>query len=1300
MNLQFKISEKESNYEELKLEIGIKAFNKNNDILCRDIVISKIKKILNSDIESDEFILLKFFELLNEKSLKELMYLNLSTFDTNISNDKNQNSTLRNLHAFERKLKESKDKQGILISGLAFIFKFDEKTKEEFNLLKNSIVIYADFCYEKDENNTMQDVNSDIKLWFDITRVESLDFGYEYVKSLNIKVITNLIDNIEYVEENKNNILKLFENKDDFFTLFKDLSRSDILTGRSDEGLNLRGWHDFIIDFRKHLRDKKKTSSQAKLLSLKDFTLEENSLEKDNLILMIDSKTKIAEGRYKIISSERDDIKTSAVISSLKNFDIQDYIDNKITIINEEISKNLEKVKVNEDKIKILFIDKNKVEIDFEKLEKDKEEHIETTKLASDEHLKIKEEIFNVKKNIKLLEKSIEKTSKNKKSKLNNSLKETETLKELKQDLEVFNSKEKSINLYIKKLDSKLNYIKQEINKVTTELNKINNNLNKWENLNQEANHLILSLEKDVNNFNELKNSVEFSTYNFKSVILKTDPKDDEEKLINFNEIELSSLLKKDYKGKQIWYLSDFDLGLFTKINRYYSAILMLEKGIYRNPYLATSLEYPECIELNKLSLSTEKDISLNLNTKQREAYEMALSSNSLSYLQGPPGTGKTQTIAAITYSISKKNENTLITSFSHEAINNAFDRLREFFRTDPNIIFYKNTYVRDKEEELSTEGYDYKHMYQNFVYAIDNFVLKDFDVQGETDLKIFFDNYKSNEEEVSFVPTFLFEMIKNREYEKYKFEDFNWIYSKSIAKNIEEEIRESLTYGITKEEVLDNKFLFLKRKYDKEIKNFYSLDNNITKFIKMHGEFKTEEVTSINKIIEVILKKINVSSEKIYLNKLKNLSNKFKSKVDNSLNKKEIESFALKALNNELINVIGITTTGKQSISYLNETRNLFIDYPINFEIIDEVSKSTTIEILNTALLADKVMLAGDYRQLPPNLSDIDENTLKKYFQAKHKKDPDEKENESEFKLFKTKIEKLFLFPLFKNHAQKLKGFGDKKAYKFLNVQHRFNKEIMDIVNFVYDDEEQLQLPEVKRKDLIVKLNYDKTYMNAVNIIDTSFISSKFVEYVRDNSKWSNEIRIYPEQVSFDQKISLFNNRMLGSAFNEYNAYCIVELIKKIKQDSSIKANQIGIISVTKSQKVIIRDMLREHINDRKYLNQIKIDTVDNFQGREKDIIILDLVRGKQSFNEERMFKEFKSRNIDFYKSIERLNVAVSRARHKLIIVGAVQEYFRSEVKPLIDNEYGEQIPLDIFNLWFEKVENNEGVIRIWEIQ
>src|SRR5438132_7887993 len=82
-----------------------------------------------------------------------------------------------------------------------------------------------------------------------------------------------------------------------------------------------------------------------------------------------------------------------------------------------------------------------------------------------------------------------------------------------------------------------------------------------------------------------------------------------------------------------------------------------------------------------------------------------------------------------------------------------------------------------------------------------------------------------------------------------------------------------------------------------------------------------------------------------------------------------------------------------------------------------------------------------------------------------------------------------------------------------------------------------------------------------------------------------------------------------------------------------------IGVITAYAEQRDLLRRLMGPH--DWPPERQLEIDTVDAFEGREKDIIVLSLVRANRR------------RDIGFLRLEQRLNVAVSRSRRLIIIVG-----------------------------------------------
>ena len=113
-----------------------------------------------------------------------------------------------------------------------------------------------------------------------------------------------------------------------------------------------------------------------------------------------------------------------------------------------------------------------------------------------------------------------------------------------------------------------------------------------------------------------------------------------------------------------------------AKIERQEKALKSINEGYVRNPFLPTYLFAPESLRSNS-AVAEEIDWYLeSLNERQKLAVKRALASESLFLLQGPPGTGKTQVIAELTAQFAKRGKKVLISSETHKAIDNVFERL------------------------------------------------------------------------------------------------------------------------------------------------------------------------------------------------------------------------------------------------------------------------------------------------------------------------------------------------------------------------------------------------------------------------------------------------------------------------------------------------------------------------------------------------------------------------------------------------------------------------------------------------
>ena len=172
------------------------------------------------------------------------------------------------------------------------------------------------------------------------------------------------------------------------------------------------------------------------------------------------------------------------------------------------------------------------------------------------------------------------------------------------------------------------------------------------------------------------------------------------------------SNIKKEIEVINAQYLTYDNRAEKAKIDRQEKALNSFMGGYVKNPFLSTYLFSPETLAQAPISAMKDPDWCLeSLNDGQKLAVKKALASESIFLLQGPPGTGKTQVIAEITAQLARQGKKVLISSETHKAIDNVFERLPKIPEIRPlRLIPSQN----GKETNYSPE-----HLVDNFYLNI-----------------------------------------------------------------------------------------------------------------------------------------------------------------------------------------------------------------------------------------------------------------------------------------------------------------------------------------------------------------------------------------------------------------------------------------------------------------------------------------------------------------------------------------------------------------------------------------------------
>ena len=328
--------------------------------------------------------------------------------------------------------------------------------------------------------------------------------------------------------------------------------------------------------------------------------------------------------------------------------------------------------------------------------------------------------------------------------------------------------------------------------------------------------------------------------------------------------------------------------------------------------------------------------------------------------------------------------------------------------------------------------------------------------------------------------------------------------------------------------------------------------------------------------------------------------------------------------------NVVGVSCT--ENARTLNEAG--FDDFDL--VIIDEVSKATPPELLIPMLRGRSIVLVGDHRQLPPLFNEHE----KTYQEVAEQQESMLQENPDgmivsltmdDFKKYKDMVTSSLFQQYFENGSDDIK--------ETLTYQYRMHKDIMNIVNQFYDG----YLKDGNEDKYNQGCKEHGLYIHSTS--GTSMIIPERHAYWFDSSELDGE--------------PIYEQRKPGStsAENIYEAYAIIELLKKMEVEYANISSQanpvtVGVISFYYDQVSLLRSLVR---NEEFHSIDVEINTVDRFQGKEKEIIIVSLVRNVKKARH----------NIDSHiAAFQRINVAFSRAQNLLVIVGAKDMYAPQPVK------------------------------------
>lgn len=272
----------------------------------------------------------------------------------------------------------------------------------------------------------------------------------------------------------------------------------------------------------------------------------------------------------------------------------------------------------------------------------------------------------------------------------------------------------------------------------------------------------------------------------------------------------------------------------------------------------------------------------------------------------------------------------------------------------------------------------------------------------------------------------------------------------------------------------------------------------------------------------------------------------------------------------------------------------------------IDEAAQALEAACWIPMRRASRVILAGDHCQLPPTVKSI--------------------------AALRAGLGKTLMERIAENKPE---------VVTLLKIQYRMNDEIMRFSSDWFYGGKVESAPQIKYRSV---LDYD----HPITWIDTSNEENQITiegeDAPEDSASTSSSVSAANQNSDLN-----FKEQFVGESFGRINKaeaeltlLTLAEYFTKIGKQRVLEERiDVGIISPYRAQVQYLKKLIKKYEFFKPYRRLISVNTVDGFQGQERDVILISLVRS----NDEGQ--------IGFLKDLRRMNVAMTRARMKLIILG-----------------------------------------------